>query len=366
MRRSPRRTRVSPGPVPERKTVHLPMTISEFDSEVFGRIAALIESAATVAVSGHTDPDGDALGSGLALTAIIEAKWPRTRVQPLLANDRPVVASYRFLPGVERFVPARRYHGTPDLFISVDTPMPGRLKDAEAVFKRARTTAAFDHHPTMEAFAQVNYLRASAASVGDVVYDFMTYLGVEPTPAIATCILTAVLTDTGRFQYQNTDAHALRAAAAMVEAGASPAEVSENVYMSDSMAALKLREIALGRLATDPSGTVSYSYVTQEDLKSVGATAEDCDGLIDVPRCLRGVGACLLLREQKDGTVRGNVRSKAPWVDVSAVAAKFGGGGHRAAAGLTFKGPMERALSEVVDALVAQVAVDAASQGEVQ
>ncbi len=342
------------------------MTISEFDSEAFGRIAALIGSASTVAVSGHTDPDGDALGSVLALTGIIEARWPHVSVQPLLANDRPVVASYRFLPGVERFVPARRYHGTPDLFISVDTPMPERLRDSEAVFRRARSSAAFDHHPTMEPFAQANYLRASAASVGDVIYDFMVYLGVEPTPAIATCILTAILTDTGRFQYQNTDAHALRAAAAMVEAGASPAEISESVYMSDSMAALKLREIALGRLAADPAGTVAYSYVTQEDLKRVGATAEDCDGLIDVPRCLRGVSACLLLREQKDGTIRGNVRSKVPWVDVSAVAAQFGGGGHRAAAGLTFRGSMDQALVEIVGALVARVEADSACHGEAQ
>ena len=342
------------------------MTISEIDSEKFGRIAALIESASTVAVSGHTDPDGDALGSVLALTGIIEARWPHVRVQPLLANNRSIVASYRFLPGVDRFMPACRYRETPDLFIAVDTPMPERLKDAEAVFQRALTTAAFDHHPTMEEFAEANYLRASAAAVGDIVYDFMVYLGIDPTPAIATCILTAILTDTGRFQYQNTDAHALRAAAAMVEAGASPAQISESVYMSDSMAALKLREVALERLASDPGGTVAYSYVTQDDLKRLGATAEDCDGLIDVPRCLSGVSACLLLREQKDGTIRGNVRSKVPWVDVSAVAAKFNGGGHRAAAGLTFKGTMERALCEIVDALVAQVEADRAKCGEVQ
>lgn len=333
------------------------------DFETFSRIAALIEQAQSVAISGHTDPDGDALGSVLALTALIERRWPHVRVQPLLANNRPVVEAYRFLSGVERLMPAARYREVPDLFISVDTPMPERLKDAKAVFERARTTAAFDHHPTMEAFAQVNYLRANAASVGDIVYDFMVHVGVSPTSELATCILTAVLTDTGRFQYQNTDAHALRVAAAMVEAGASPTQVSESVYQSDSLAALKLKEVALARLATDECGLVAYSYVTQADLKRLGATVEDCDGLIDVPRALRGVRACLFLREQKDGTVRGSVRSKASWLDVSAVAMRFNGGGHRAAAGLTYKGTVEGALAEVVPALVAQVRTECPTEG---
>ncbi len=171
---------------------------------------------------GHTDPDGDALGSVLAMTAILESRWPHLAVQPLLANDRPLDETYRFLPGSQRLVPAARYDGRPDVFVAVDTPTPSRLADGEAVLRRAARTAAFDHHPTMEAFADVCFLRESAASVGDIVCDFMAHLGVAPTPDVATCILCAVMTDTGRFQYQNTDAHALRTAAAMVEVGRPP------------------------------------------------------------------------------------------------------------------------------------------------
>ena len=329
----------------------------------FERIAACIDTVHTVAISGHTDPDGDALGSVLALMGIIESRWPQTRVQPLLANDRPVMTTYRFLPGSERFVPAAAYDEVPDLFISVDTPMPERLCDAQAVFERAPRTVAFDHHPTMEPFAQINCLRASAASVGDIMYDFMVYLGVEPTEAMATAVLTAVLTDTGRFQYQNTDAHALQVAAAMVAAGASCAEISENVYQSYSLAALKLRERALEHLACDPQGLVAYSYVTQDDLTSLGTTAEDCDSLIDAPRSVRGAKGCLFIREQPNGSVRGSVRSKVDWLDVSAVAQRFGGGGHRAAAGFTAEGPVDRALSEAVAALLEQVARDEAQRG---
>lgn len=328
----------------------------------FERIAACINTARTVAISGHTDPDGDALGSVLALMGIIQTRWPHVRVQPLLANNRPVMATYRFLPGAERFVSASSYDEVPDLFISVDTPMPERLCDSQAVFERALHTAAFDHHPTMEPFAEVNYLRASAASVGDIIYDFMTYLAVEPSPAVATAILTAVLTDTGRFQYQNTNAHALEVASAMVAAGASCAEVSENVYQSYSLAALKLRERALAHLATDPDGWVAFGHVTQEDLAAVGATVEDCDSLIDVPRSLRGAYACLFVREQPDGTVRGSVRSKVDWLDVSAVARRFGGGGHRAAAGFTANGPIEQAIKAAVAALLEQIRCDGAGK----
>lgn len=333
------------------------------DLIAFERIAACIDTARTVAISGHTDPDGDALGSVLALMGIIQTRWPHVCVQPLLANNRPVMATYRFLPGAERFISASSYDEVPDLFISVDTPMPERLCDSRAVFERALHTAAFDHHPTMEPFAQVNYLRASAASVGDIIYDFMTYLAVEPSPAVATAILTAVLTDTGRFQYQNTNAHALEVASAMVAAGASCAEVSENVYQSYSLAALKLRERALAHLAADPNGRVAFSYVTQADLTAVGATAEDCDSLIDVPRSLRGAYACLFVREQTDGTVRGSVRSKVDWLDVSAVAQRFGGGGHRAAAGFTANGPMGQAIDSAVAALLEQIACDGAEKG---
>jgi phosphoesterase RecJ-like protein len=334
------------------------------EAQTFERIAALIGASATVAVCGHTDPDGDALGSVLALTAIIEKTWPAVRVQPLLANDRPVPAAFRFLPGAERLLPARAYAQTPDLFIAVDTPVADRLRDAADVLARAGATASVDHHPTRGPLAQVCLVRESAASTGDVVYDFMRHVGCEPTPAIAQCILTAVMTDTGRFQYQNTDAHALRVAAAMVEAGASPALSADNVYQSLSMPALKLRELVLGRLACDPEHLVAYSWVTLADLERTGAVNEDCEGLIDEVRLLEGTEACLFMRERADGTVRGNLRAKSPELNVAAVAETFGGGGHRAASGFTLDGPVDAALARALVPLTAAARAVRASRGE--
>lgn len=329
--------------------------MSHDERRSFERIAAMIEGCSSVAVSGHTDPDGDALGSVLALTGILESRWPHLRVQPLLANDRPVDEAYLFLPGVERMVPACRYDETPDLFVSVDTPMPRRLADAEGVFKRARASAAFDHHITMEPFAQVNVLRADASAAGAILVDFMAFLGVEPTPAIATCLLTALVTDTGRFQYQNTDASTLRMAAAMVEAGARPDKVAHHVYQSFGLPALKLKQATLSRLATAHGGDLAYSYVTQGDLARWGATAADCDSLIDDVRLLKGTRVCLFVRELPDGSVRGNLRSKDSRVDVCAIAETFGGGGHRAAAGFSAPGPVEDAVTRAVDAVCAHL-----------
>ncbi len=333
------------------------MTTDE-EETTFGRIAALIQSAGHVVVSGHTNPDGDALGSALALTLLIEERWPGVDVRPILANDRPADVLYSFLPGFGRLVPAARFEGTPDLFIAVDTPTLDRLADSAAVFSRSRTSAAIDHHPSRDPYAQVSLVRDHACAAGVIVYDFMRFLGVAPTADIATCLLTAIVTDTGRFQYQNTTADALRVAADLVDAGASLAHVTSSVYQSLSMATLRLKEALYGRLATTADGHVAYSYVTQEDLARCGGTAEDCESLIDEVRSLGGTEACLFLRELSDGSLRGNLRSKVDWLDVSEAARVFGGGGHRAAAGYTIDGPAEVALSRSLEALAARIEAD--------
>ena len=341
----------------------LTCALDEVERAAFGRVAQALEGASTIAICGHTDPDGDALGSNLALTSIIEARWPGKRVTSLLANDVDVPRVYAQLPGANRLVRASSYEQTPDVFVSVDTPTPERLMKGQAVFERARATVAIDHHPTMRAFADVNVLRATAASVGDVIFDLMGFLDVKPTRDIATCLLTAILTDTGRYQYQNTDAHALRASADLIDAGASPAQVAAWVYQSDTIACMHLKALAMERLALDASGRVAYSWVTCADLERLHARPEDCEGLIDVVRSVGDIDACVFLRERADGGVRGNLRSKGD-LDVAAVAGRFGGGGHRAAAGLTYEGSMEDALRDVVAATVA--ALDAAAPADVR
>lgn len=334
----------------------------ETEIALFTQMEGEFARAHTVAVSGHLDPDGDALGSTLALTMLIEATNPNAVVTPLLANKRSVPRTYAFLPGSERLVWAGEYRQDPDLFVSVDTPVADRLADSAKVLARAARSIAIDHHSAMEPFADVSLRRESAASTGDIIFDLMNHMGMEATPQVANCLMTAILTDTGGFRYQNTDAHAMAAASRLIACGARPAQISDSVYQSFSVQSMHLKALAMERIGIDETGLVAYSYVGLDDIERLGASKEDCDSLIDTVRAVGGVDACVFLRETAPGLVRANLRAKSEGLDVSRVAAQLGGGGHRGAAGLTYKGDMRRALRDVV-ALLAAGAVQARQVG---
>ena len=318
----------------------------------FGRISELVDAASTVVICAHTDPDGDALGSGLALAQILRQRWPEKRVTNLLADNAPVPRLYRFMPGSADFVRASDYEGDPDLFISVDLPSPMRLNLAQGVLGRARKVAVIDHHPTNAPFGDVSLVRPDAAATGVIVAEFGLYLGVEFTAQIANCLFCAIVTDTGRFQYQNADSEAFECASMLVDAGASPSEISLNVYQSFRLAYLHLESVVMGRIVTFDHGRISYSYATRADLERTGALPDECDGLIDVVRSVEGTEVALFLKELPNGSVRGNLRSKGEH-DISSVARALGGGGHKAAAGFTCEGGIDAVLAKALPLLQA-------------
>ena len=318
-------------------------------SEMFERARQMIEGASSIAVSGHTDPDGDALGSALAMTLLIEQIWPGKTVTPLLANDRPVPANLAFLPAAERLCPAQGSSCSPDLFISVDTPTRARLADSGQVLSRAGACVSFDHHPAVEDSFDCAYTNPSAASCADVVLDFADYLGAQLSCDIATCLLAGIITDTGRFQYQNTDPHALESASRLVQVGADPSDICLHVYQSKTMAQLKLQQVTLDRLALACNDELAYSYVLQSDFARFGASASDCDELVDNVRSLGGIKGVLFLRELPEGGFRGNLRSKDASRDVSLVAHRLGGGGHKMASGFSIAGTAQEAVARVCE-----------------
>lgn len=326
-------------------------------SQKFDEIAALIEGAASVAVCAHTNPDGDALGSGLALASIIRKAWPGKRVTNLLADPDPVPRLYAFLPGADSFVNADDYDESPDLFIMVDLPHPSRINEAQSVLARSAHVAVIDHHPSSEPVGDVFLSRPEAAAAGVIVAEFALSLGLELDEGLATCLLTAIVTDTGRFQYQNADAEAFEVASLLVDSGADPSVISLNVYQSFRVEFLHLKAIVMGRIATFDHGRIAYSYATRADLERTGAHPDECDGLIDVVRSVEGSEVALFLKEAADGSVRGNLRSKADW-DISGVARELGGGGHKAAAGFTAKGSVDEVLSLALPKLHALIDID--------
>lgn len=337
------------------------MRVSEYmeQAELFKGVVALIEDANTIAICAHTSPDGDAIGSGLALAEVIRTAWPGKRVTNLLADKDPVPRIYRFLPGSDTFVHAADYDVTPDLFICVDLSQMSRLADAEQVCARAHHVAVLDHHPSGERFWEAGVVRPDAAATGVIISEFCLYSSRVLTPTIAQNLLCAIVTDTGRFQYQNADSEAFETASMLVEAGASPAEVALNVYQSDRLAYVHLAARVLARIQTFAEGRIAYSFATAEDIAQAGVTLDELDGLIDLVRCIEGTKIAFFLKEVNGGKVRGNLRSKCD-LDVSGIAREMGGGGHRAAAGFTATGTVDEVRAIVLPKLCALFDGDAA------
>lgn len=332
----------------------------EADLRGFDQLRAAIEPAQTIVLCAHTRPDGDAIGSVLGLAGALRQVWPEKAVTCLLADDDPVPRTYRFLPGSDTFVPASAYEGDPDLFIALDLPTAKRLANAKAVLDRSRAVAVIDHHPSDGSFGACGCVRTTAAATGVLVCGFAEFIGATITKAIANDLFCALVTDTGRFQYQNADAECFRVASQLVDAGADPSWISLNVYQNFRLAYLRLEGLVMQRIRTLCSNRVSYSYATRADLERTGAQDDECDGLIDQVRSVEGVEVALFLKEGKTpGMVRGNLRAKGD-VDVSAIARQVGGGGHRAAAGFSIEGTIDDAFEMVMPLIEQALAEESA------
>ena len=316
----------------------------------FDRVCALIDEATDIAVCAHTSPDGDAVGSCLALAEIIESNWDGKKVTCLLADDDDVPRTYSFLPGVERHVHVADYACDPDLFICVDLSQASRLNLAEAVLERSAHVAVLDHHPSNDKFWDAGVVRPQAAAAGVIVTEFALHVGCELTSTMAQNLMCAVVTDTGRFQYSNADGEAFEVASMLVDAGASPSEIALRVYQSDRLAYIHLCAVIMARISTFEGGKVAYSYATAADFKANDVPLAECDGLIDLVRCVDGSEVALFLKEVPGGKIRGNLRSKCN-LDISGIARRFGGGGHKAAAGFTFEGTIDEALAAAMPLL---------------
>ena len=312
----------------------------------YHRAVVELRKADSVAVCAHVKPDGDAIGSVLALTlALREAGVPAV---PVLADGSEAPATYGFLPGHSLFVAASDLEPV-DTFVALDTPNIDRLGNAAELFNAARTTIVLDHHPDNTGMGSVNITDAGAAATGLMVWRLLEPLSVAPSADIALCCWTALVTDTGRFAYGNTTPDALREGAAMLEAGVDPAEAHRMLYESRSLASLALEALVISRIQVVNDGRVAYTWVSAEDYVSTGATVEETEHLVDAVRAIAAIDVAILLRVHPDH-VRANLRAKTGF-DVGSVARHFGGGGHAPAAGFTGAGDRETVLSGLLPLL---------------
>ncbi len=299
----------------------------------FHHVAVALRRASSVVVCAHVRPDGDAIGSALAMTLALRENG--IAAVPTLADDEEPPATYGFLPGFGLYVPASEL-APPDIFIALDTPVLSRLGVAASLAESAKTLVVLDHHPDCCDYGAVTVSDATAAATAQIVWRFCSTLDRAPSRDVAQCCYVGMITDTGRFSYDNTSADALRDAAAMLDTGVDAAEVSRLVYQSRSASSLALEALVVSRLVTVNHGRVACSWVTDDDYALTGALRTESESLPDAIRVLGGIDAAVLLGQRGD-VIRVNLRSKTG-ADVGSVARAFGGGGHRAASGFTWEG----------------------------
>lgn len=306
-------------------------------------IAAELMAHERFCICGHLNPDGDCLGSELALAAAL--RQAGKQVSCLLATDDAPDSRFAFLPGFDALAPASAFDGDFDVFVAVDVPTSERLADADAVRERAPLAVTIDHHAVDGRMADLSFTDPDAPSTTTLVWELAGLLPIERDADVALCAFTGLTTDTGRFQYQNADASAFAAAAEMVRAGADPALVSREVYQQRSLASVRLEAAALDRLELLRDGQGALSWITLSDKEACHAVKADAEPLVDALRNIAGVRVACMLREC-EGVVRGSLRAKDD-TDVATLARRFGGGGHRAAAGFTFDGTLAEAIAEL-------------------
>lgn len=317
-------------------------------------IAEFLLAHDDLCICGHVSPDGDCLGSQLALAAAL--KKAGKRVVCLLAREDPIDPALSFLPGADALLPAKAYDGACGTFIAVDVPTPERLGDAAAVQARASSTVTIDHHAVDRAMSDLSYTDPDAASTTMLIWRIVEAMGVGIDEPIATCTYTGLMTDTGSFQHQNANAEAFELGARMVAAGANPAAIAQQVCQNRSVASLQLQRLAIEHMRFFAEGAIVVSWIARSEMDELGAVKADAEPLVDVLRSIRGVRIAAILREQ-EGEVRGSFRSK-DGTDVAAIAREFDGGGHKAAAGFT----LHRSLPEAVE-LVSERLVTALREG---
>ncbi|MGI6221177.1 MAG: DHH family phosphoesterase [Coriobacteriales bacterium] len=320
---------------------------ASYENSTLAEVAEFIRDGRTFAVCGHINPDGDCLGSVLAMTALLRSMGKECA--PLLANTMPAPRKYAYLAGFDEFKRALHYKKTPDVFISVDTPVVERMGESKPVMNRARKNVSIDHHPGVGIGAMVTHCDTHAASASMIVWELAKELVGEPPVEVAEACFAGLLTDTGRFQFQNTDARCLAAAGEMVAAGTDPARAATEIFQNRPLPAIQLEGRVIERTRLTPGGLVSYSWIDNADYEELGARKEDTEGLVDVLRSVEGVEVAVLIRG-RETDVRCSIRAKRD-VDVAAIAEGFGGGGHRAAAGFNIECSLAEGIERVAEAM---------------
>lgn len=311
------------------------------------QIAATVTAAQTVLIVTHVYPDGDALGSQLALGAILEGLGKKV----VLFGEEKVSHLYDFLPGSDRIVTELAGGDTIfDCVVALDCGDALRLGREMEMLLKIHPFVAIDHHAGHKDFGDLRWVDPERSSTGEMVFDLAAAMGAVISFDAAFCLYTAIVSDTGSFKYSSTTAKTMRIASELIGMGVEPAKVAGRLYDNYTISRLELLKYVLDTLQLHGEGLVAMIHVTREMFEKTGALEEETENFINYPRSLKTVKIAAFLKETRDGRISVSLRSKVKGHDVAAIARQFGGGGHRNAAGFKMPGV---ALEEVRQRLLA-------------
>lgn len=314
------------------------------------RAAEALHCANKIVLASHVNPDGDTLGSSLALTHALRALG-KTAIP--LSHDR-VPDILKWMPGsewVQNDTASRDF----DLAVICDTGTAERIGRVRPIVEAAPLTLTIDHHIAEGEFGDIRVVDSHAAATGELVFALLQEMGAPITEAIAQCLLCAIVTDTGSFRYMNVTPTTFHIAAELMDAGACPAAIAELVFDNRSFASLKLMGRALDSMQTTANGRIAWAQIRASDFKELGTTDEDTEGIVTNVRAVSTAQVGVLFREIPGKKVRISLRARDGF-DVNKVANVFGGGGHRLAAGCSLDPPLEDVVSKVLAEIERQMA----------
>lgn len=329
------------------------MTIAD---EAWQRAVVLLSEAREVVLACHSEPDGDALGSMLALDRFLSARGVTTYPSWGSSDGSARVTSlsippqYTFLPGIANLVPPSEVPSEPEVFVAFDTASQARLGTLAPVAAAAGTVLVIDHHPSGSPFGDIQLCDGDAAATAVLVEELIARMGGELDRETAAALYVGLVTDTARFQNPTTTPRVMELAARLLRSGIDHSAISRQVWETKSFGYLKVLGRAMERARLVPEVGLAWTSVEQRDLADLGITMAETEGMIDTLRTVEAAEIALIAKERADGRWTVSLRSRGR-VDVGLLATRFGGGGHTFAAGFEAVGPVEDIVRRVVAAL---------------
>ena len=314
--------------------------------ERYKQIINKIEEAKNILIVSHIGPDGDTIGSTVALATLICKNFANKNVHFVIQHKIPDV--YKFLPNINKAILTNREITIScyDLAIAIDCATKNRMGYIEKIFDKAKFKINIDHHITNPQYADINIIDGNLSSCGELVFDIAQKMKLKISTEAATCLYTAILADTGAFRYSNTTANTFRCASQLVELGANSHEIYEYCFEKRPIEMFKISAKAINDAKFLEDNKIAYTVVDRNMLKKFNALDEHLEGIPEILRQAKSVEISFVLKETIKNEAKFSFRSKT--LDVSSLCAQFGGGGHKLAAGCILKTSLEEALKIVL------------------